>query len=173
VLYGFVPLETGIARDSLFLGLSRRCRESGFRLRKLGSFQMWSETELRHQILGSTDAPLPRLEPVYREEARGQRHGGDRRLRPLSHSIRPTSESTPLPPLDPPPGSATGARSASKGEDGIRQPDRRREVCRRLRTNAAAATSLLKVKIRQPSHEFIFGVGISFIPYPLVLTPVV
>jgi hypothetical protein len=33
--------------------------------------------------------------------------------------------------------------------------------------------SVLTVKIRQPSHEFTFGVGISFIPYPLVLTPVV
>jgi hypothetical protein len=33
--------------------------------------------------------------------------------------------------------------------------------------------TLLTVKIRQPSHEFIFGVGMSFIPYPLVLTPVV
>jgi hypothetical protein len=32
---------------------------------------------------------------------------------------------------------------------------------------------LLTVKIHQPSHEFTFGVGISFIPYPLVLTPVV
>jgi hypothetical protein len=32
---------------------------------------------------------------------------------------------------------------------------------------------LLTVKIRQPSHEFTFGVGIIFIPYPLVLTPVV
>jgi hypothetical protein len=32
---------------------------------------------------------------------------------------------------------------------------------------------LLTVKIRQPSHEFTFGVGRSFIPYPLVLTPVV
>jgi hypothetical protein len=32
---------------------------------------------------------------------------------------------------------------------------------------------LLTVKIRQPSHEFTFGVGISFIPYLLVLTPVV
>jgi hypothetical protein len=30
---------------------------------------------------------------------------------------------------------------------------------------------LLTVKIRQPSHEFTFSVGISFIPYPLVLTP--
>jgi hypothetical protein len=29
---------------------------------------------------------------------------------------------------------------------------------------------MLTVKIRQPSHEFTFGVGISFIPYPLVLT---
>jgi hypothetical protein len=32
---------------------------------------------------------------------------------------------------------------------------------------------MLTVKIRQPSHEFTFGVGISFIPYPLVLTPMV
>jgi hypothetical protein len=39
VLYGFVPLETGIARDSIFRGLSRRCRESGSRSRILGSFQ--------------------------------------------------------------------------------------------------------------------------------------
>jgi hypothetical protein len=30
---------------------------------------------------------------------------------------------------------------------------------------------MLIVKIHQPSHEFTFGVGISFIPYPLVLTP--
>jgi hypothetical protein len=30
---------------------------------------------------------------------------------------------------------------------------------------------LLMVKICQPSHEFTFGVGISFIPYPLVLAP--
>jgi hypothetical protein len=35
------------------------------------------------------------------------------------------------------------------------------------------AYALLTVKIRQPSHEFTFGVGMSFIPYPLVLTPVV
>jgi hypothetical protein len=32
---------------------------------------------------------------------------------------------------------------------------------------------MLTVKVRQPSHEFTFGVGISFVPYPLVLTPVV
>jgi hypothetical protein len=35
------------------------------------------------------------------------------------------------------------------------------------------AGTVLTVKIRQPSHEFTFGVGMSFIPYPLVLTPVV
>jgi hypothetical protein len=35
------------------------------------------------------------------------------------------------------------------------------------------AQKVLTVKIRQPSHEFTFGVGMSFIPYPLVLTPVV
>jgi hypothetical protein len=32
---------------------------------------------------------------------------------------------------------------------------------------------LLTVKFRQPSHEFTFGVGITFISYPLVLTPLV
>jgi hypothetical protein len=30
---------------------------------------------------------------------------------------------------------------------------------------------LLTVKFRQPSDEFTFGVGMSFISYPLVLTP--
>jgi hypothetical protein len=38
---------------------------------------------------------------------------------------------------------------------------------------ASLPAPLLTVKIRQPSHEFTFGVGMSFIPYPLVLTPVV
>jgi hypothetical protein len=32
---------------------------------------------------------------------------------------------------------------------------------------------LLTVKFHQPSHEFTFGVCMSFIPYPFVLTPVV
>jgi hypothetical protein len=32
---------------------------------------------------------------------------------------------------------------------------------------------VLTVKFRQPSHEFTFGVGITFIAYPLVLTPLV
>jgi hypothetical protein len=31
---------------------------------------------------------------------------------------------------------------------------------------------LLTVKIRQPSHEFTFGVGMTFVSYSLVLTPV-
>jgi hypothetical protein len=32
---------------------------------------------------------------------------------------------------------------------------------------------LLTVKFRQPSHEFTFSVGMTFVYYPLVLTPVV
>jgi hypothetical protein len=32
---------------------------------------------------------------------------------------------------------------------------------------------MLTVKFRQPIHEFTFGVDMSFILYPLVLTPLV
>jgi hypothetical protein len=32
---------------------------------------------------------------------------------------------------------------------------------------------MLTVKFRQPSHEFTFGVGMTFISYPLVLSPLV
>jgi hypothetical protein len=32
---------------------------------------------------------------------------------------------------------------------------------------------MLTVKFRQPSHEFSFGIGMAFISYPLVLTPLV
>jgi hypothetical protein len=32
---------------------------------------------------------------------------------------------------------------------------------------------MLMVKFCQPRHEFIFGAGITFISYPLVLTPLV
>jgi hypothetical protein len=32
---------------------------------------------------------------------------------------------------------------------------------------------MLTVKFRQPSHEFTFGVGMSFISYPLVLPPLI
>jgi hypothetical protein len=32
---------------------------------------------------------------------------------------------------------------------------------------------MLTVKFRQPCHEFTFGVSMSFISYPLVLTPLV
>jgi hypothetical protein len=32
---------------------------------------------------------------------------------------------------------------------------------------------MLMVNFRQPSHEFTFGVGMNFISYPLVLTPLV
>jgi hypothetical protein len=33
--------------------------------------------------------------------------------------------------------------------------------------------SMLTMRFRQPSHEFTFGVGMSFILYPMVLTPLV
>jgi hypothetical protein len=39
--------------------------------------------------------------------------------------------------------------------------------------NPAANAAVLTVKFRQPSHEFTIGVGMNFISYPLVLTPVV
>jgi hypothetical protein len=32
---------------------------------------------------------------------------------------------------------------------------------------------MLTVKFRQPSHKFTFGVGMTFVSYPLVLTPLV
>jgi hypothetical protein len=36
-----------------------------------------------------------------------------------------------------------------------------------------SSRSLLTVKIRQPSHEFTFGIGMTFVFYSMVLTPVV
>jgi hypothetical protein len=44
---------------------------------------------------------------------------------------------------------------------------------KRILEEEDASKVVLTVKIRQPSHEFTFGVGMSFILYPLVLTPVV
>jgi hypothetical protein len=42
-----------------------------------------------------------------------------------------------------------------------------------LKMPSPAGVLLLTVKIRQPSHEFTFGVGMTFVSYSLVLTPVV
>jgi hypothetical protein len=39
--------------------------------------------------------------------------------------------------------------------------------------DVARTCPLLTVKFCQPSHEFTFGVGMTFISYPLVLTPLV
>jgi hypothetical protein len=41
------------------------------------------------------------------------------------------------------------------------------------KTSGICDCRLLTVKFRQPSHEFTFGVGMTFISYPLVLTPLV
>jgi hypothetical protein len=60
------------------------------------------------------------------------------------------------------PSNATGAAGAGDGE-----------VTHAPGIAPCVAAGLLTVKIHQPSHEFTFGVGMSFIPYPLVLTPVV
>jgi hypothetical protein len=46
-----------------------------------------------------------------------------------------------------------------------------RQVCQQLKALLEAA--VLMVKFRQPSHEFTFSVGMSFISYPLVLTSLV
>jgi hypothetical protein len=65
VLYGFVPLETGIARDSLFLGLSRMCRESGFRSRKFGSFQQQPFVGPEEDVIvASSDSEGVDVEPI-------------------------------------------------------------------------------------------------------------
>jgi hypothetical protein len=42
-----------------------------------------------------------------------------------------------------------------------------------LKYTSKARRPFLMVKFRQPSHEFTFGVGMNFISYPLVLTPLV
>jgi hypothetical protein len=39
--------------------------------------------------------------------------------------------------------------------------------------NDCVDCSVLTMKILQPSHVFNFGVGMTFVSYPLVLTPVV
>jgi hypothetical protein len=52
-------------------------------------------------------------------------------------------------------------------------PSTREEVKATVMQALDIRSEVLMVKIRQPSHEFTFCVGISFIPYPLVLTPVV
>jgi hypothetical protein len=38
---------------------------------------------------------------------------------------------------------------------------------------AQGPNPMLTVKFRQPSHEFTFGVDMSYISYPLVLTPLI
>jgi hypothetical protein len=51
--------------------------------------------------------------------------------------------------------------------------DRRMGSGRKRRKKGKERRAVLTVKIRQPSHEFTFGVGMTFVSYPLVLTPVV
>jgi hypothetical protein len=67
-------------------------------------------------------------------------------------------------------GEANGSRSPAPTVEELLEQMERQPPAPQESTEPAA---VLTVKIRQPSHEFTFGVGISFIPYPLVLTPVV
>jgi hypothetical protein len=43
----------------------------------------------------------------------------------------------------------------------------------KLKEPIPTSCSMLTMKFRQPSHEFTFGVGMTFVSYPLVLTPLV
>jgi hypothetical protein len=49
------------------------------------------------------------------------------------------------------------------------------DIHRRLTQGRARLSmgEMLTVNFHQPSHEFTFGVGMNFISYPLVLTPLV
>jgi hypothetical protein len=73
-----------------------------------------------------------------------------------------------------------GARLLVRGGDSSCEAEtrraRRRLVVRGGDSSCEAETHHarpLTVKFRQPSHEFTFGVGTTFIPYPLVLTPLI
>jgi hypothetical protein len=46
-------------------------------------------------------------------------------------------------------------------------------IVKRAIQEAEEGGGVLTVNFRKPSHEFTFGVGMNFISYPLVLTPLV
>jgi hypothetical protein len=102
---------------------------------------------------------------VLKEKANSRHHG----VSPSSHQVRLDSLLTALKNLA---DAGLGAASVLVNLHHWRIiPLMEREL--RIHEMSEAANPMLTVKIRQPSHEFTFGVGISFIPYPLVLTPVV
>jgi hypothetical protein len=61
----------------------------------------------------------------------------------------------------------------SKKEHENRRKTETREKIKRSSDADSGSEDLLTVKFRQPSHDFTLGVGITFIPYPLELTPLV
>jgi hypothetical protein len=66
------------------------------------------------------------------------------------------------------------ARTCASGTPGTYWGALRSPACRcGTSYDAFPSAILLTVKFRQPSHEFTFGVGMTFVSYPLVLTPVV
>jgi hypothetical protein len=66
----------------------------------------------------------------------------------------------------------SGIGSNSTAEEIAAKEAQEREL-KEAQVGDLVGRALLTVKIRQPSHEFTFGVGMNFILYPLVLTPVV
>jgi hypothetical protein len=72
---------------------------------------------------------------------------------------------------------ATCAAPVANGApQAVHRPANQRHLAQPLATDGTHECSpapLLTVKIRQPSHEFTFGVGMTFVSYSLVLTPVV
>jgi hypothetical protein len=143
--------------------------------------------------LGSLGSPLPRGAPHPRHGRDAGASGGSRR-RPDARAVgytqgvvptvhddfkqRGLGEGVVLPPQ-------RQRRPPTVHREGVDGEDRRLSPrCVTSRTAAKVGVAhhhsatpgrrrVLMVKIRQSSHEFTFGVGISFIPYPLVLTPVV
>jgi hypothetical protein len=58
-------------------------------------------------------------------------------------------------------------------QDPVSVKDVQKLTSRVATLNRFIPRAVLTMKFRQPSREFTFGVGMSFIPYPLVLTPLV
>jgi hypothetical protein len=63
--------------------------------------------------------------------------------------------------------------TTQSGDFEVEDTRRDRKACVKVKQVAVAghpSDGLLMVKFCQPSHKFTFGVGMSFISYPLVLT---
>jgi hypothetical protein len=138
------PLEVATSKDWYPRRSLSRIRPRGSRFRVRGARRAPSAAAA---AAGGPTALRSRSGPGVA----GSGHGGPGSSAPPSASTGSAGRHRATPP---PRAGATGERKA-------------------LPPPSLEPARLLTVKIRQPSHEFTFGVGMSFIPYPLVLTPVV